>query len=164
MDEIVIVRDLLQRSECEDLIRVAETRGFKRARFAKLGRVNDEIFIRDAGIAERIKSRLVRHCPIVELDDLLEIYRYTAGDEVTLHRDAHRRIRHGFESNATVLVYLSDSFSGGQTFFPELQKSITPFLGMAVLFVHHLLHASQVVTVGTKYVVRVDTFVNLGVL
>lgn len=71
----------------------------------------------------------------------------------------------------TLLIYLNDDFTGGETrFFPDKQHCrflrdrevkepthvVVPQLGQALLNIHPILHEGSEVTRGTKYVVRTD--------
>ena len=154
------IGDLLSISECQELIHSAEIQGLSRARLESEGRMNDEAFIEQAALADAIKSRLKDRCPIVEVDDLFEIYRYGVGDEIRTHTDRGRTIRNGLKSNATLLIYLSESYSGGCTVFTATNTAIVPVRGTAILFLHNLPHRAQPVISGTKYVARLDIAVH----
>jgi len=61
----------------------------------------------------------------------------------------------------TVLVYLSDNFTGGETRFPYLKRSVKPVKGKAVIFynidsnkqvIDESMHGGDPVTSGTKWV------------
>ena len=54
------------------------------------------------------------------------------------------------------MIYLNDEFTGGETEFPELNKTIVPTRGTALLFQHRVLHAGRGVSTGEKYVLRTD--------
>jgi hypothetical protein len=121
-----------------------------------VGRLNDESFVEYLELAETLKLRLPDHWAIAEIDDLIEIYRYRSGDEIQTHTDSGRRIRNGLQSNATLLIYLSADFCGGHTIFTDTHEIVTPAIGRAVVFSHHLPHRAGPVLSGTKYVARLD--------
>jgi hypothetical protein len=52
------------------------------------------------------------------------------------------------------MVYLNDDFEGGETRFQRV--TIRPMVGMALCFVHHLVHEGAEVLCGRKYVMRTD--------
>ena len=54
------------------------------------------------------------------------------------------------------MVYLNDDFAGGETAFPPIDRVISPRRGRAVFFQHAVEHAGEMVTRGTKYVLRSD--------
>lgn len=75
--------------------------------------------------------------------------RYVPGNYYTPHSDTglHRNDRY-----FTVLCYLNDDFEGGQTSFPQLNYSISPRSGKAVIFPATYLHCAEPVSSGEKYV------------
>jgi prolyl 4-hydroxylase len=70
------------------------------------------------------------------------------------------------ESLLTFMVYLSEDYSGGTTdfFHPDdrLKASVTPRLGMALVFEHLQLHEGAAVQSGRKYVLRTDVMCKRG--
>lgn len=81
----------------------------------------------------------------------------------------------GGETRDSLMVYLSDDFTAGETRFFELKDrsarrgqgrgrkfdnrvrfSLRPAVGGAVVFDHLLLHEGAEVTAGTKFAVRTD--------
>lgn len=86
----------------------------------------------------------------------LRIYRYEVGQHFGLHQDQSYAGEGGTRSLLTLMVYLNEGFSGGETEFPEQERTIVPKTGDALLFQHMLLHAGNPVTDGTKFVLRSD--------
>lgn len=88
----------------------------------------------------------------------LSVLRYRPGQQYRLHSDAlpgnaNQRV-------ATVLVYLNDDFSGGETDFPAIGVTVKPAIGDAVLFRNitgsgaadqRMVHAGLPVTKGVKW-------------
>lgn len=85
----------------------------------------------------------------------LRIYRYEPGERHGVHWDTEVEAEGGI-SRITLVVYLNDDFQGGATDFPELELTISPRTGRALLFQHRVLHEATEVTQGTKYVLRTD--------
>lgn len=95
-----------------------------------------------------------------------EIIRYTSRIEATPpHHDAHTRSdlkREGIRQRfATMVLYLNDDYTGGETYFPLLHKTIRPEKGKMLFFynvTHHdsirhtSLHQNFKVTEGEKWV------------
>jgi predicted 2-oxoglutarate/Fe(II)-dependent dioxygenase YbiX len=52
----------------------------------------------------------------------------------------------------TMILYLNESFSGGETNFPDLDCSAVPRAGSVVVFPSHYLHASLPIRKGQKYI------------
>lgn len=51
---------------------------------------------------------------------------------------------------------MNDDFTGGDTAFIDLEQSVRPVTGSALLFFHTQLHEGCEVTQGVKYAVRSD--------
>jgi len=78
------------------------------------------------------------------------LLRYGPADYYVPHRDTGP----GFEDRYfSVVCYLNDNFEGGQTSFPDLNYSVTPESGKAIVFASNHLHCSEPVTSGEKFVV-----------
>ncbi len=86
----------------------------------------------------------------------LRVYRYEKGQRFGLHQDQSYTREDGARSLLTLLVYLNDDFTGGETDFPEQNERISPRTGNALWFQHMLLHAGRAVTEGAKFVLRSD--------
>lgn len=111
---------------------------------------NNDIFKR---IYERVACKLGVSETAVEN---LQCVRYLPGQEFKPHYDASNDIPRTF----TLLVYLNDDFTGGETYFPEVSLTITPKAGTALLFrnldddmsmIPQSLHAGLPVQSGVKY-------------
>lgn len=86
----------------------------------------------------------------------LRVYRYVPGEHHSTHWDTVVELGNNVSSRITLVFYLNDDFTGGETEFPELDKRIVPKRGMALLFQHRVLHAALTPTAGVKYVLRTD--------
>lgn len=86
----------------------------------------------------------------------LQCVRYAEGQQFHPHWDSNNLLnrRH------TLLVYLNDDFTGGETYFPELMLKVTPERGKALHFlnedtdgnvIQYSLHAGLPVKRGIKY-------------
>ena len=100
--------------------------------------------------------------------EFLQILRYQPGQEFRPHVDyfnesgagSYRSLADGGQRAQTVLTYLNDDYSGGSTFFPELQLDVKARRGDMLHF-HNLgadglghkdsLHAGMPVTAGEKW-------------
>jgi hypothetical protein len=61
----------------------------------------------------------------------------------------------------TVVIYLNDNYEGGRTNFMSPDKSkvlytVTPVQGTALIFNHDIMHESEQVISGTKYIARTE--------
>jgi prolyl 4-hydroxylase len=116
--------------------------------------VTDRIYRRAAQIL-RMKESLLQQPPFYRADEegdytqhsiaeSLQVVRYAPGEEYAAHHDfVYPSLRHRYQPTryATLLLYLNDDFTGGQTNFPRAVNpsqqegiTITPKAGKAVLF------------------------------
>lgn len=86
----------------------------------------------------------------------MQCVRYKKNTYFSAHFDSNELLNRKY----TLLIYLNDDFSGGETYFPELKKSINPKKGTALLFknfnsrknnIVYSLHEGLPVTMGIKY-------------
>lgn len=134
-------------------------------------RNNERIMWDDAAEAEALlealRERLEatgQHLPaafrggaLVGANPRLRLYRYQPGQRHGAHWDSEVELEGGaVRSRLTLVVYLNDDFTGGQTRFPELDATVSAKPGRALLFQHRLLHEACVVERGSKYVLRTD--------
>ena len=107
--------------------------------------------------------------PLENAEDL-QIVRYLPGNYYNPHHDSccevnencYDFIKRGGQRILTVLIYLNNEFTDGETFFPKLNKKFKPKTGDGLIFYpvakntnkcHPLaLHAGLPVTSGEKYV------------
>ncbi|MGC4046428.1 MAG: 2OG-Fe(II) oxygenase [Armatimonas sp.] len=92
------------------------------------------------------------------LNERFRFYRYEPGQRFAPHFDGSYRRENGEESYVTLLLYLNNECEGGQTRIevPEGTYEVQPETGLALLFLHRLLHEGAPVTSGVKYVLRTD--------
>lgn len=134
-------------------------------------RNNDVALVRDEALGDRLFAQVQPHLPAtmsadwhggrrrVSLAGLfrpLRIYRYQVGQHFGLHQDQSYQRHDGARSLLTLMVYLDDSFDGGETDFPEQNERITPVRGEGLWFQHMLLHSGRPVLRGVKHVLRTD--------
>lgn len=160
-DGIWTAGPLLGPEECSALIATAEARGYRSARMTAQGRNNSEVFLRLPDLSELILARLGEQTwetgsdfEVTAVAPVLEFYRYREGDSVAAHRDSPDDVAPGVRSDLTLVIYLNEGFSGGDTCFPDQALCPHPGLGEAVLFRHSLLHEGTPVREGLKYIVR----------
>jgi 2-oxoglutarate-Fe(II)-dependent oxygenase superfamily protein len=79
-----------------------------------------------------------------------QILRYGPGDHYVPHHDTGPGLHHRYLS---VVCYLNDDFTGGQTSFPGLDYAVAPESGKAIVFPSNYLHGSEPVTAGEKFVI-----------
>lgn len=166
---IFTVRDFLSSDECARYTALAERHGFGDAPIntqfgpivEKEIRNNERVIVDDAALANAIWQRSQDYVPAllagfraVGINERFRFYRYDSGQTFRWHRDGYFQRQSGERSRLTLMVYLNDDFEGGETRFEEVV--VKPERGMALGFVHHLLHEGAEVKSGRKYVMRTD--------
>lgn len=108
-----------------------------------------------AGLGRHVDPK-DHHARAVSLNERFRAYRYAPGQRFAPHHDGAFRRNEREVSEITVIVYLNEEFEGGETNFLDLELSVKPKRGMALLFAHPMLHEGCVVTSGRKYALRTD--------
>jgi predicted 2-oxoglutarate/Fe(II)-dependent dioxygenase YbiX len=168
-EDIFTIPRLFTPEECREYIELTEALGYEPAPITTASgfimrpdiRNNTRVIIDDPDRAHGLWERVRGEIPMfldgrqaIGLNERFRFYRYDPGERFAPHRDGAYRRPNGELSLLTFMVYLSDGFTGGETNFA--QASITPELGMALVFKHPLLHEGAAVTTGRKYVLRSD--------
>ena len=84
-----------------------------------------------------------------------EIVRYPPGGVFIPHSDSNKLKPYRAFS---VILYLNDSFSGGETSFPTLNYKCVPKTGRVLIFPSHLLHGGETVRDGEKQIIVLWVF------
>jgi prolyl 4-hydroxylase len=178
--KILLLHNFLTPDECDELIAMGESKGFKRSTVQ--GSAKDEVsqdrtshtinFGRKQNqLIEKIENRCTLFCPFATKNvENLQIVRYQPGQQYKHHYDyfvpgregTELALKRGGQRHVTFFVYLNDMNeheTGGQTDFPNLNLKISPRKGMAVMWynVEHgkederTFHAGLPPTCSTKY-------------
>lgn len=182
--DIFTIPELFTPDECQALIEKGEALGFERATVTTSAgpvalpgvRNNDRVIWDDADFAAEIWEKVAALIsegpegqPPIGLNERWRFYRYEPGQRFKRHRDGSLalppRVVDGKalplgRSLTTLLIYLNESCTGGETaFFTEAGNEylrVTPQAGTALCFAHELKHEGCAVLSGTKYVLRTD--------
>jgi prolyl 4-hydroxylase len=126
-------------------------------------RNNKRVIIDDVLLAQKFFNQAKPHIPqkvgemkVVGANERFRCYRYEPGQYFAPHYDGAYRRNAREWSLLTLIVYLNEDFTGGETNFLELKLSIIPKTGMALLFQHATLHEGAAVKTGVKYAARTD--------
>lgn len=187
---VYVLHRVMTPKECRRLIVLAEDVGFSHAGLAigddtyrvNLAARNNERVVLDApqlaaGLWARMRGLVdAQHegAQVRGLNDRLRVYRYVKGQRFSPHVDVRTEVPLG-QTRASVVIYLSDEFEGGETRIFELKSkaarrgegrgrkfdnrvrfALRPPIGSVVVFDHLLLHEGAEVLAGTKYAVRSD--------
>jgi prolyl 4-hydroxylase len=165
---------IISREECAALISLSENLGFQSARikgiwngprgfFVQSGRDNCRVAIDDIELAAALWHRVRRAVPekiahksVIGLNERLRFYRYEAGQSFGIHRDGYYKRSDAEQSLLTLILYLNEEYTGGETFFTDSENLIVPNVGKALLFPHQLWHEGRMVKDGRKYILRTD--------
>jgi prolyl 4-hydroxylase len=165
------VEGVLSPGECASLVARIEAMGPQLAPISRAegpvidesARNNTRVMFDDAALTGLLFDRLRPHLPaelsglrIVSANERLRCYRYRPGQRFAPHHDGAFYRSDVERSLLTLIVYLNEGFSGGETALLDVREVIQPKTGMALLFQHHLLHEGARVTAGVKYVARSD--------
>jgi len=174
--------EILSTSECAKLIELCEMYGFEDCGYPKSYRGNTRIITSDNKMVEKLYERIKECCPqryksdgamweICGLNERLRWCKYIKGQRFGTHCDARFCRSFTEKSFYTVNIYLNDGksdFGGGRTrFFGPNKKngkwkeigSVTASPGLALMFNQHpdrIEHDGEVLTKGTKYLMRTD--------
>lgn len=163
---IVVLGNVLSNEECEELISLSKDK-MKRSKIGATREVNElrtssSTFIEESenDIVARVETRVssIMNIPI-EHGEGLQILQYTPGQQYIAHHDFFKKADNNRIS--TLIMYLNDVEEGGETYFPELDFSVSPKKGMAVYFEYFYndpalneltLHGGAPVITGEKWV------------
>jgi hypothetical protein len=97
------------------------------------------------------------------VNECMRVSAYEVNQRFAPHRDSGFVVTDDYRSVYTLLIYLNETFAGGETVFypPRDSESCAPLTvkpkqGMAVVFTHDLRHEGCAILHGTKYVLRTD--------
>ncbi len=113
---------------------------------------NDSVFRKEfAEMMDQIIRPLIRSAWTTDFPNHCgtHLVRYQPGGFYVPHIDTIPEEKYRY---FTFLCYLNDDFEGGETSFPQLNLSVKPESGKAILFPSSYLHGAEPVTRGEKYV------------
>ncbi|HEY3699739.1 MAG TPA: 2OG-Fe(II) oxygenase, partial [Spongiibacteraceae bacterium] len=151
--DIVVFENILSAQECDQLIALSRPK-LQRSTIVEnqtgVEKVIDErssegtFFLREENVFLRmIEQRLSRLMQLpLENGEGIQILRYAIGAEYKPHYDffppenigSAVHIKKGGQRVATLIIYLSDAESGGETIFPEIDFAVAPRKGGGVYF------------------------------
>ncbi len=88
------------------------------------------------------------------IDSQLSFYKYSLGLELNEHTDEPLIISDTLKSKMTLMIFLNESFKGGEILFDEFK--IKPKKGMALFFPQSLPHKGKSVIKGQKYAMKTN--------
>ncbi|MFK7769586.1 MAG: 2OG-Fe(II) oxygenase [Mariniblastus sp.] len=177
-DYVFTVEQFLSNEECSKYIEISEDTGFEEALVTTAKgtvrmsgvRNNDRVMFKSQEIADWLWERAEDFVPsemegrqAVGVNELIRFYRYDADQQFNWHQDMPYERDNGEKSFLTLIVYLNERFSGGETSFDDSYSPesfdefmVVPENGLAVFFEHETHHKGEPVLEGRKYVMRSD--------
>lgn len=104
-----------------------------------------------------VAELISKHIPkTVKVDPNVQIYTLPdGGGVVPLHVDQDFKID-GLTARYSVLIYLNDAYTGGETVFNRNMYAPKVAVGDGLVFRHNILHEGLKVTSGEKHVLKTD--------
>ncbi|MBH0231510.1 2OG-Fe(II) oxygenase [Halobacillus yeomjeoni] len=165
--KIVVLGNVVSDAECEELIRLSKDR-INRSKIGSRHEVSDirtssGAFLPEDDITSRVEKRMAQIMNVpVEHGEGLHILNYKPGQEYKAHYDYFKPKHNGTHNPriSTLVLYLNDVEEGGETYFPNMNLSISPQKGMGVYFEYfysdpsineRTLHGGSPVITGEKW-------------
>ena len=162
------VDDILEPELCQAFIDISEAAGYSRIQTSKFNeewsdealRTNECAHILDDILASALFQKVAFLLPgCHSLNPLMRFGKFTRDQMVQPHVDGSLEVN-GLASHYTLVFYLSDVPSGGETRFLNVLNmhslDVKPKRGRLLVFDHSLCHAALPVGTGCKYTLRTD--------
>ena len=106
-------------------------------------------------------ARKVIDFPIHSIDHKMNLYRLDSkSSPVMRHQDEDFPGLEGTIARYSLLVYLNNSYKGGETVFDGVSETLIE-TGQGIIFPHSLWHEGLAVKEGVKWVLKTDVFVGV---
>lgn len=173
-ENIYTIADFFSVEECNAFIELSEKSGYEAATIETekgskvIGQVrnNQRIIYKDESLATKLWHRASGLVPgkignsfVIGLNELFRYYKYEPGQRFKRHVDESFIRSENEASYFTLMIYLNDDYTGGETSFDTV--NIKSKKGMALIFLHSLGHEGKEVLSGIKYVLRTDIMYKL---
>lgn len=94
------------------------------------------------------------------VDEMMKLYRLQSGDAVSRHVDDDFEGPNKLMALYSVLIYLNNDYTGGETIFNGTVHARNIPIGGGLLFYHKIPHEGLEVKSGERYVLKTDLFFN----
>lgn len=171
---VYLIEDFFTESECDNYILLSEQKGYEEAKVQVYGREtmmkavrnNSRITFIDFAQAETVWKKFkpfavekFANSEATSLNEMFRFYKYETGQRFKKHIDGSYIRNEKEASYFTLLIYLNDDFTGGETIVGE--HVIKPKQGSALVFYHGIKHSGEPIIDGVKYVLRTDVMYKL---
>ncbi len=177
--DIFLISNFFTNKECESLIKASELAGFSSIDYDKTYRSNDRMMTQSEDLTQMVYNRILKskflprmiiqenmQWELSGVNSQFRFCRYLPSQHFSKHLDGRFILTDYEKSFFTLNIYLNDNYENGSTRFylndidtSMITHSIKPYTGLAVVFNHETksyLHDGQIVTQGTKYLLRTD--------
>ena len=156
------IRNAVSPSVCSDYVQQGNRVGWSPTNISEL----NPLFSRSqtsVSIDTQVLFAAIQHTAPSRLDDMEIVslvkqrtacMRYSEGEYFGLHTDTPFVAPDGAFTKLSLVLYLNDDYTGGETTFPDLALEVKPEVGKILLFFPTLHHMSKPISRGTKYIVR----------
>lgn len=173
-DNVYLIDDFFTEAECDNYILLSEQMGYEEAKVQVYGkemmikavRNNSRTTFIDFTLAETVWNKFkpfavqkFANSQVTGLNEMFRFYKYETGQRFKKHIDGSYIRNEKEASYFTLLIYLNDDFTGGETIVKEL--TIKPKKGSALVFYHGIKHSGEPIAEGVKYVLRTDVMYKL---
>ena len=145
---LLIYHDVMDATNCDLLIHEHETNPNKHLDHPLDQSFDDRVLLLQnmrrpaqevaATITLEIGKLVGRHFQIALHPETVSVVRWTAGDEMALHRDGQNL--HTINRTHSVVLYLNDQPEGGEIYFPEMGVVVSPRRALMVAYEKTILH------------------------
>lgn len=176
-----LIEDVLDKSECDELIALANKEGFGTTSYNQDYRGNLRLMINDVGLTQAVFERIRDLLPqtvteggktwkLVGLNELWRFAKYYPGHKFERHIDSYFDRSPTCKSMYTFNLYANDDFDEGRTRFyfkngRDIAFEVEPEAGMALVFRQpssaDIVHDGQKLKRGLKYLFRSDVMYEL---
>lgn len=185
--DIIEIPNFLTPEECNQIINMSHNQLFpskiysdKADKLSDGDRSSKQCWLNDHDhpLVQKISDTVKQHTNTqTHHQEPLQVVNYTKGGFFQPHYDAcegdetfcERMNGTAGPRYITFLIYLNDNFQGGETVFPEINKTVKPALGKAVIFqnvdkngivITQALHGGEPVKTGEKWIA--NKWIRLG--
>ncbi|CAF2559117.1 unnamed protein product [Rotaria sp. Silwood2] len=163
-----VLYNVFSPDECQFLIDSIEKIGFNKLLYGENYRTNTRTQITQRSLADEFFLRVedflpkqwpggknTSHWELMNLNERIRICRYEPGQYFAPHFDGIFKRSYMEQSQMTIMAYLNDSFTGGNTNFLDdnikshpITYALKPETGMVLIFQHEMYHEGEALLTG----------------
>ena len=164
------IHNAVSSSVCRDYAQQGDRTGWSSTNISELNplfsRSQAHINIDTQALFAAIQHTAPPHLDNMDIVSLAEqqtaCMRYSEGEYFGIHTDSPFVAQDGAITKLSLVLYLNDDYTGGETVFPDLALEIKPEVGKILLFPPILRHMSKPISHGAKYIIRSEVLYRLS--